>query len=62
MNNQTVTKAGSNLFEEFGFSEKEAKEYQAESKRRINKQNELRNVLGSELNYYINDDIVKKSL
>jgi hypothetical protein len=59
MINQTITKASSNLFEVFGFSEKEAKEYQAEAMRRINKQIELKNVLGSELSNYVNDDIVR---
>ena len=54
-----ITKAGTNIFLDLGFSEQEAKEYQAESERRINKQIELRNVLGSELFNYVNDDIVR---
>jgi hypothetical protein len=44
-----ITKAGSNIFLKLGFSEEEAKEYQIESRRRINTSFKLKNDLMKEI-------------
>jgi predicted XRE-type DNA-binding protein len=55
-----VTKAGSNIFLEFGFDAAEAEQFQAESQRQINNTIALKEQLMTELAQWITDNHLKQ--
>jgi predicted XRE-type DNA-binding protein len=56
-----VTKPGANLFAELGFSQEEAKRYQAESRKRIDHTLALKQQLMGELVSWIKDSHLKQA-